>query len=655
MKPHLPRLIKSAGATARSFTATLACLAMVAATPAWGVEAPAIDYREYDPMVTPLLERMTLAEKIGQMTQVDLAGLASPAEVRELVIGSVLAGGNSDPAGGNSRAAWANAYEACQREAVATRLGVPILFGVDAVHGHSNVLGAVIYPHNIGLGCANDVDLVERIGRQTASAVRATGVQWNFAPCVTAPRDDRWGRTYEGYSEDPARIGPLGAALVRGLQGDDLRSPLSVMSCIKHFVGDGGTEAEVKACRFRGEVRLCLDQGDTRVDEETLRRLHVDQYRPSIAAGAGTVMPSYSSWNGLKCSANGYLLADVLKGELGFRGFVVSDWDAIDQCHEDYKTAIKLAINAGVDMAMISHRHREYLRFLSELVEEGEVPLARIDDAVLRILRVKAAMGMLDASYDYRTPETAIAAFGSESRRGLAREAVRKSIVLLKNNGVAPLAKSGGRIHVAGPSADDLGVQCGGWTIDWQGKAGEVTTGGTTILSAIRDAVGAERVSHDTTGEGADDADAAVVVVGEPPYAEGFGDDADLRLSDDDLATIRRVAASGTPMTLVILSGRPLALDDETVGSADAIFAAWLPGTEGSGVADILFGDAEPSGTLSFTWPNDADEHPTNVGDADYSPRYPYGYGLTYTPFGEASTGQAATSTSGRTVTTDRR
>ncbi|TWT97753.1 Periplasmic beta-glucosidase precursor [Botrimarina colliarenosi] len=619
----------------RRWISLVAIVAAFAACAAHGVAKPnaspsSIDYRSFDEVVTPILGRMTLAEKVGQMTQVDLAGLSDVDEVRTLALGSVLSGGNSDPEKGNSREAWAATYESCQQKAVASRLGVPILYGVDAVHGHNNVLGAVIFPHNIGLGCANDADLVERIGRVTALEVRATGTQWDFAPCIAAARDDRWGRTYESYSEDPARIAPLGAAMVRGLQGDDLRLPTSVLACAKHFVGDGGTSAEIKKSRFTGQVGLTLDQGDTRCDEATLRRLHVAQYPASIAAGVGTIMPSYSSWNGEKCTSHTWLLTDLLKNELGFDGFLISDYDAIDQCHDDYKTAIGLAINAGIDMAMVSKRHHEYLELLTELVEEGEVPMARIDDAVRRILRVKAAMGLLDSDYQPGVDAQAGAEFGSSNRRDLAREAVQKSLVLLKNTGIAPLRPDAGRVHVAGAKADDLGVQCGGWTIDWQGQPGDVTTGGTTLLQGVRDVASEAEVTFDADGANAAGADYAIVVVGEPPYAEGFGDDADLELPAEDLAVIRRVREAGVPMVLVVLSGRPVVLDEATVDGADAIVAAWLPGTEGAGVADVLFGQTKPTGTLSFTWPRSAAQHPINEGDESYDPFFPYGHGLTY-------------------------
>lgn len=591
---------------------------------------------DFDHQVDALLARMTLAEKIGQMTQAELASLGDLSAVSELALGSVLCGGGSDPEAGNSVVAWADANDACQQAAQRTRLKIPLLFGIDAVHGHSNVLGAVIFPHNVGLGCARDAELVEEIGRATALEVRATGINWTFAPCVAAPRDDRWGRTYEGYSEDPQLCGVLGAALVRGLQGADLKDPRRVLACAKHFVGDGGTSAQTAPPSEDGRLRVILDQGDTRIDEQTLRAIHLTPYRFAIDAGVGSVMVSYSSLNGVKCSANKRLLTDVLKQELGFDGLVISDYNAIAQVDEDFRTAIAKSINAGLDMAMEPNRYRDFIELLTDLVNEGEVPIERIDDAVRRILRVKAAMGLLGPEPHVTADRSLIESdFGSPAHRELARRAVRQSLVVLKNDGpILPLAdEATGRIVVvAGSGADDLGMHCGGWTIAWQGERGEVTSGGTTILAALRAELGAERVIHSPDGQffgPAADVEAAVVVVGEPPYAEGNGDDAELAMSDADLQTIRRVRASGVPLVLVILSGRPLVLG-EALDSADAIVAAWLPGTEGAGVVDVLMGDYAPTGKLSFSWPRSVAQHPLNVGDDDYDPLFRFGHGLTY-------------------------
>lgn len=587
-------------------------------------------FERYDELVDPLLAKMTLAEKIGQMTQAELSAIPDLSLISDLGIGSILSGGNSDPTEGNSVQAWADAYDSCQTAAMKSRLGIPVLYGIDAVHGHNNVDGAVIFPHNIGLGCANDENLTERIGRLTALEVRATGIQWTFAPCVAAPRDDRWGRTYEGFSEDPDRVARLGAASVRGLQTSDLSDPNAVLACAKHFVGDGGTVGEVRKSPFHEEPGMFWDQGDTRCDRETLMRVHVSPYLPCLADGVGSIMPSYSSWNGVKCTAHKELLTDLLKEELGFSGFLISDYNAIDQCHDDYKTAIGLAINAGIDMAMVPESYRKYITLLTELVEEGTVPMERINDAVRRVLRVKMALGLLDKERDQLTSPKAADGFGSADRRVVAREAVQKSIVILKNDKTLPLSPNKGRIHVAGLAADDLGIQCGGWTIDWQGRTGEVVQGGTTLLKGLREVAEGAEVTYSVDAKGVEGAQAAIVVVGEKPYAEGLGDDPQLALSDDDLAMIEKVRKSGVPMVLVTVTGRPLILDDTTRSSCSAIVAAWLPGTEGAGLADVIFGKVQPTGTLAFSWPRSADQHPINVGDADYRPLFPVGYGLKY-------------------------
>lgn len=576
----------------------------------------------YDPQVQELLARMTLEEKIGQMTQPDQESL-DPADIEKYFLGSVLSGGNSDPKEGNSLQAWTDLYDRLQSRAMKTRLGIPLLYGVDAVHGHNNVLGAVVFPHNIGLGCTRNPALVERISRVTAAEVRATGVQWAFAPCVTVPQDERWGRTYEGFSEDPAVVQVLGAAAVRGLQGSDLADPLSVLACAKHYIADGGTTWGTSA---KG-----LDQGDTRVDEATLRRVHLPGYVTAVKAGAGSIMPSYSSWNGVKCSASKRLLTEILKQELGFEGFLISDYNAIDQIDPDYKKCIEISINAGMDMVMVPKRYREFFDGLKALVNEGKVPLSRIDDAVTRILRVKFAMGLMDKGRSPLADRNLQKSFGSPEHRAMAREAVRQSLVLLKNErNVLPAAKSVARIHVAGKSADDLGNQCGGWTIDWQGRSGNVTPGGTTILAALKQGVSKEtQVTFSPDGAGAEGANLGIVVIGEKPYAEGEGDRADLSLAAEDVAAVAAVKKAGVPVVVVLISGRPMILGD-VLDQADAFVAAWLPGTEGQGVADVLLGDYKPTGRLSFSWPRAMSQIPINLGDRDYDPLFPCGFGLTY-------------------------
>jgi beta-glucosidase len=580
----------------------------------------------YDDQVKQFLSQMTLEEKIGQMIQADQEHLQDPADIEKYFLGSLLSGGSSDPKAGNSLQAWTDMYDGYQQHALKTRLGIPILYGVDAVHGHNNVIGAVIFPHNIGLGCTRNPGLVEKIARITAVEMRATGVQWTFAPCVTVPRDERWGRTYEGFSEDPELVKILGEASIRGFQGSDFGNSLSVLACAKHYVGDGGTTAVM-----RGRRGVRLDQGDTQVDEEALRQIHLPPYVAAVKAGVGTIMPSYSSWNGLKCSASHRLLTEILKQELGFEGFLISDYRAIDQVDRDYKKAIGISINAGMDMGMIPSKYKEFSKNLKELVEEGVVPMSRIDDAVTRILRVKFAMGLFDKSRSPLADRSLQDKFGSDEHRQVAREAVRQSLVLLKNDDkTLPVSKKASRIHVAGKSADNLGNQCGGWTIDWQGRSGDVTTGGTTILAAIKNAVSENtEVTFSPDGAGAAGADIGIVVIGEAPYAEGSGDSATLALEKADVDTITNVKSSGVPVVVVLISGRPMIIND-VLDKSDAFIAAWLPGTEGQGVADVLFGDYKPTGKLSFTWPRSIEQVPINLGDSNYDSLFEFGYGLTY-------------------------
>ena len=639
-----------------------------------GSQAPVTgqaSFVSFDKQAREVLAKMTLEEKVGQMLQPDFAQLQDINDIQTYFLGSVLFGGDSDPRAGNGIEAWTDVYDQAQEAARGSRLGIPLIVGLDAMHGHSNVIGATIFPHNIGLGATNNPELVEEINRITAIEMRATGVHWTFAPCVTVVRDDRWGRSYEGFSEEPTIASTLGAAAVRGLQGADLSDPLSVAACIKHYLADGGTKAEEREIRRRmapppaegatppagagpvsgqeenyqptanfggiarmtqSGVQVVLNAGDAVMSEEELRAIHLPPYIAGVEAGAATVMPSYSAWNGQRMTDNKYLLTDVLKGELGFEGFIISDYSAIAMTNRDsYKEAIKNCINAGIDMGMVPGRYREFFTNLKELVEEGEVPMERIDDAVIRILRVKFAMGLMDETWSHQADRSLWNQFGSAGHREVARQAVRESLVLLKNaNNTLPLSKTAARIHVAGVSANDIGNQCGGWTIRWQGQSGEVTSGGTTVLNAIRrSVVGRTRVTYSADGTGAEGADVGVVVVGETPYAEGSGDDGDLELSDADKATIANMKAAGMPVVVILFSGRPMVVTD-TIDQVDAFIAAWLPGTEGQGIADVLFGDYAPTGKLSFTWPRTASQEPINVGDADYDPLYAFGYGLTY-------------------------
>jgi beta-glucosidase len=585
-----------------------------------------------DAKVDALLAKMTLDEKVGQMTQADASKVKDLGDVSKYFLGSILNGGGEDPAAGNSLEAWTAHYDTYQSAALKTRLKIPILFGIDAVHGHNNVLGATVFPHNVGLGCTRNPALVQRAAEVTAEEVRATGIQWTFAPMVAVVRDERWGRTYEGFGESTELSRDMGVAAVRGFQGSSPRDPKRVLACAKHFVGDGattfGTGPLVK--KEGSPEHWPIDQGDTKLTEAELKSLLLPPYVAAIEAGVGTVMISYNTWNGVRAHASRRLMTDILKGELGFRGFLISDWAGIDSIPGDYRSDVETSINAGMDMVMVPDKYPEFYNTLKSLVEEKRIPMSRIDDAVRRILRVKAGMGMLDEGASLMADRKLHASFGSAEHRAVARDAVRQSLVLLKNEGkTLPLAKSA-RIHVAGRNADDIGNQCGGWTVEWQGKSGPVMTGGTTILQAVRDAVGTTgKVTFSVDGSGAEGAPVAVAVIGETPYAEMQGDRSDLALDPADVATVKALKKSGARVVVVLVTGRPMILDS-ILADADAIVAAWLPGTEGAGVADVLFGDYKPTGKLSYSWPRSMAQLPINVGDAKYDPLFPFGFGLTY-------------------------
>ena len=569
---------------------------------------------ECDRRAQELLAKMTLDEKIGQMVQVDMNALKDKADLPKYFIGSMLSGGDSDPADITAKG-WRKACDEYQAWAMKSRLKIPLIYGIDAVHGHNNVDGAVIFPHNIGLGATRNPSLVEQAEYITALEVAGTGIHWAFAPCVAVARCERWGRTYESFSESPELAAELGAAAVKGFQ-TKLPNGGSVLACAKHFLGDGGTKDGV-------------DQGNTVCDEATLRRLYLTPYVAAVKAGAGSIMVSYSSWNGQKMHGNKHLLTEVLKGELGFQGFLVSDWAAIDQLSKDYKTDIERSINAGLDMVMIpngpdqKNNYVEFINDLKALVAENKVSESRVDDAARRILRVKFQMGLFE--HPYGAPEL-LAEVGSAEHRKVARECVRQSLVLLKNEKQAlPLSKTK-HLVVVGQAADDIGMQCGGWTIAWQGSVGQVTHGGTTILAGIRQAAGPNaHVTFSPDAGQIQGAEAIVVVVGERPYAEMKGDRNDLRLAAKEAALIEKVKGAGVPVVTVLLSGRPLVLG-KTLDTTDALVAAWLPGTEGAGVADVLFGDYKPTGKLPRTWPSSNEQI---VGGDAGKPQFAFGYGLT--------------------------
>ncbi len=561
--------------------------------------------------VQDLLSRMSLDEKIGQMVQAERTAFSDIADIKNYYIGSMLSGGGSLPTP-NTGASWTDMYDSFQQQAMATRLHIPLIYSVDAVHGHNNVKDAVIFPHNIGLGCTRNPELVREAAHITALEVMGTGLNWTFAPCIAVVRDERWGRTYEGFGETIDLVTSMGVAAVKGFQGDSIAGKKSIVACAKHYIGDGGT--------VNGD-----DQGNTVMDEATLRELFLPPYIEAVNAGVGTVMASYSSWNGAKLHGHKYLLTDVLKTELGFDGIVVSDYAGIDQLSGSFADQVAASVNAGIDMVMLPFNYKEFIQTTKSLVEQNRITVSRIDDAVSRILRIKFRAGLFEHPYADRTYTSQI---GSAAHREVARQCVRESVVLLKKkDNILPLLKDGMKIHVAGKNADNIGNQCGGWTISWQGSSGNITKG-TTILSAIRDAVNTSTVSYSLDGSGVGDADIAVAIIGEEPYAEGQGDRDDLSFSKDDIETVRRLKEAGIPVVVIVISGRPMVLNP-IIPFSDAILAAWLPGTEGAGVADILFGDHQPSGLLSQSWPADMASVPVNFGDSDYHPLFPYGYGLT--------------------------
>lgn len=565
--------------------------------------------------VEDLLSRMTLEEKIGQMAQAERRWI-SPEYVREFKIGSVLSGGGSSPYP-NTPEAWVDMYNNFQSSALKTRLGIPLIYGVDSVHGHNNLKGATIFPHNIGLGAARDPELMKKIGEITAKETVATGVDWNFAPCVAVVRDIRWGRTYESYGENPELQRLLTASYIQGLQGpDNEMSGNYLVATAKHFLGDGGVEWGT------GDANYKIDRGNVTISEEELRKIHLPGYIEAIEVGVGSVMASFNSYQGVKMHAHKYLLTDLLKNELGFDGFVVSDWKGIHEISAfDYYERIVKSVNAGVDMFMETDSWYDFINNLKRAVEVGDVSEDRINDAVRRILRVKFRARLFEEPYaNKKLLRDGI--IGSDYHREVAREAVRKSLVLLKNeNKILPLSKDS-KIYVGGSNADDIGNQCGGWTITWQGSSGEITEG-ITILEGIQSAVAGkgEVVSN------LEQADVAVIVVGEKPYAEGMGDNDRLQLSSNDIEELKKVEKAGKPVIVIMVSGRPLMIS-QYIDNWDALVAAWLPGTEGDGVADVLFGDYNFTGKLPVSWPVDISQIPINYGSKNYDPLYEYGYGL---------------------------
>jgi len=638
--------------------------------------------KDYEAQIAALMAKMDLDQKIGQILQPERQFI-TPEEVRRYHIGSVLSGGGSVP-GDNRPEDWIamnDAYWAASMQEGTDHLPIPLIYGVDAIHGNTNVIGAVVFPHNIGLGAGHDPDLLERVAAVTAKEIAATGVDWTFAPTLAVARNDHWGRTYESYSEDPTIVCEYAPRFVKGLQGDF--SEDKVIACAKHFIGDGAT--------LHG-----IDQGDMCISEEELRLLHLPPYKAAVDAGVQSVMVSLSSWYGAKCHGHKYLITDLLKGELGFDGLVISDWDGIDYLDADYYECVVQSLNAGLDMFMVTSRWKEFIAITKSAIASGRISMDRLDDAVKRILRVKFISNMFTKP---RPAERELSldhsCFGSPEHREVAREAVRKSLVLLKNEGdILPLDKNA-RILVTGKNAHNRGHQCGGFTVAWQGvndkqpidpsiyddvdhdqirdpadsradSWGSAIVGGTSIWEGIRAVAPNACLSNDGSDADPEKHDLAIVVIGEVPYAEMLGDirveglakglkigmgstsDDSLGTGDpefmkkgpygthlylhqlhpEDLATLRNITSKGIPVVAVMICGRPLVIEQE-LAESNAFVVAWFPGSEAQGVADVIFGDYPFQGKLGFSWPRYDDEN-WNLGDPGYNPMFPYGFGLTY-------------------------
>jgi beta-glucosidase len=631
-----------------TFTVPGTCAIGIAATANVSVEVMPV-YKDanapIEDRIIDLLGRMTLQEKAAQMVQGEI-GNVSVAQVKETSIGSILSGGDGDPPTGNGLQDWYDTVTSRVLASYENRLGIPIIYGIDAVHGHSNVIGAVIFPHNIGLGAIaagneeEGIDIVKRIGAVTAQEMSITNIPWTFSPCLADPQNVRWGRSYEGFSDNLDIVAKLGVAYVQGLQGDtiaEMSDPEKAAACVKHYIGEGWTDNGANA----GNIT-------TMTKEEVAQKL-IKPYADAVAAGARTLMPSYHSIQGVKMHGSKYLLTDILKNQLGFDGFVISDYNAVSQINllEDgtrvsgLKNCIRAAVNAGVDMLMQPSNWAQCIGYIVELAQEdiqnpgSGISMERIDDAVSRILRVKFQLGLFDnpiAPDPSTNPEQA-AKFGSAENRALGREAVAKSLVLLKNdivNGrpIMSQLKNMEKIFVAGKSANNIGNQCGGWTIRWQGQSGNITIG-TTILEGLQAAAGENQtITFSENGTGAEGHDVAIVVIGETPYAEGTGDNRNnLRLDNTDLTTLNNVKAAGIPIVVVLVSGRPMIIADQ-LDDWDALVAAWLPGTEGDGVADVLLGDQDFVGRTAFRWPISLAGLPYEEGSTE-NILFDFGYGLT--------------------------
>lgn len=627
----------SGGDEARSIPITLTSLgaALPAADPLVVINAHGLPYLDeslgIEYRVDDLLARMSLAEKVGQMAQAERLGLASPGQIADLGLGSVLSGGGSVPAE-NTPEGWADMIDDYQRQALSTALQVPLLYGADAVHGHSNVVDATIFPHNIGLGATRDPALVEEVAEVTAEETKSTGVNWAFAPCLCVSRDERWGRTYESFGEDPALVKTFAEGAIVGLQGEDPTDKTGsdeLLATAKHWAGDGGTAYDPS----KVGTGYPIDQGLTTADSlEDFVQLHVDPYLPALDAGVGSIMPSYSGvdlgdGNGdVRMHENELLNTELLKGDLGFGGFLISDWEGIDKLPGGtYADKVVRSVNSGLDMAMAPYNFGAFITSVTDAVGSGAIEQSRVDDAVRRILTQKFELGLFEQPFADRSLQGEV---GGAENRAVARESVADSQVLLKNDDVLPLAKDAS-IYLAGSNADDIGNQSGGWTISWQGSSGDITSG-TTIREGLAEvAPDAEVTFSEDASAPLAGHDVGVVVVGETPYAEGQGDVGNngksLSLSAADRATIDTVCGELDCVVLVV-AGRTQLVTDR-IDEIDGLVASFLPGTEGAGVADTLFGDVPFTGRLPLTWPATAEQVPINVGDADYEPLFAYGWG----------------------------
>ena len=588
--------------------------------------------------IESVLSQMTLEQKVGQMIQAEIQNV-TPSDVRQYHLGSILNGGGSypDTSKGSSVLDWvalADSFYDASMDTSQGGLAIPVIWGTDAVHGHNNVRGATLFPHNIGLGAARDPELIRRIGEVTALEIATTGIDWNFAPTLAVVRDDRWGRTYEGYSEDPEIVSQYAGPMITGLQGGagstDFLSSSRVIATAKHYMGDGGTDGGV-------------DQGDNLSTEQELMDIHAQGYFPALESGVQTVMASFNSWRGGKVHGNRYLLTDVLKGRLGFDGFVVGDWNGHAQVPGCSNESCPEAINAGVDMIMVPVDWKALLENTIAQARADEIEESRIDDAVRRILRVKVRAGLFTKGRPSSRPHAGDPSLvGAPNHRSLGRQAVRQSLVLLKNaGGLLPLSRNVS-VLVAGDGADNISKQSGGWSVTWQGteNANEDFPGSTSIFAGIREAVTAGGGSATLSRDGSVDErpDVAIVVFGEDPYAEYEGDLQSFSFSaahHESLELLHRLRLQDVPVVSVFLSGRPLWVNPE-LNASTAFVAAWLPGTEGGGIADVLFRDEEGqvnfdfSGVLSYSWPMRPSQVRLNRNDADYEPLFPYGFGLTY-------------------------